>query len=52
MPVKKDKGSYVYGGTVVEEGECRFIVDKAAGSGRYDRIVRMIEESEKLQSVS
>lgn len=52
MPVKKDKGSYVYGGTVVEEGECRFIVDKAAGSGRYDRIVRMIEESEKLKSVS
>lgn len=52
MPVKKDAGSYVYGGTVVEEGECRFIVDKAAGSGRYDRIVRMIEESEKLKSVS
>ena len=52
MPVKKDKGSYVYGGTVVEEGECRFIVDKAAGSGRYDRIVRMIEESEKLKSTS
>ena len=52
MPVKKDKGSYVYGGTVVEEGECVFEVDKAAGSGRYDRIVRMIEESEKLKSVS
>ena len=52
MPVKKAEGSYVYGGTVVEEGECRFIVDKAAGSGRYDRIVRMIEESEKLKSVS
>ncbi len=52
MPVKKDEGSYVYGGTVVEEGECRLIVDKAAGSGRYDRIVRMIEESEKLKSVS
>ena len=52
MPVKKSAGSYVYGGTVVEEGECRFIVDKTAGSGRYDRIVRMIEESEKLKSVS
>lgn len=52
MPVKKSQGSYVYGGTVVEEGECRFAVDKAAGSGRYDRIVRMIEESEKLKSVS
>lgn len=52
MPVKKSDGSYVYGGTVVEEGECSYIVDKAAGSGRYDRIVRMIEESEKLKSVS
>lgn len=52
MPVKKAEGSYVYGGTVVEEGECRFLVDKAAGSGRYDRIVKMIEESEKLKSVS
>ncbi len=52
MPVKKDTGSYVYGGTVVEEGECRFLVDREAGSGRYDRIVKMIEESEKLKSVS
>ena len=52
MPVKKNEGSYVYGGTVVEEGECRFIVDKAAGSGRYDRIVRMIDESEKLKSAT
>ena len=50
MPVRKTEGSYVYGGTVVEEGECRFIVDKASGSGRYDRIVKMIEESEKLKS--
>lgn len=50
MPVRKAEGSYVYGGTVVEEGECRFIVDKASGSGRYDRIVKMIEESEKLKS--
>ena len=52
MPVKKAEGSYVYGGTVVEEGECLFIVDKEAGSGRYDRIVKMIEESEKLKSTS
>ena len=52
MPVKKSEGSYVYGGTVVEEGECRFMVDKAAGSGRYDRIVKMIEESERLKSDS
>ena len=52
MPVKKTAGSYVYGGTVVEEGTCRFVVDKAAGSGRYDRIVKMIEESERLKSAS
>ncbi len=52
MPVKKAAGSYVYGGTVVEEGECLLKVDKEAGSGRYDRIVRMIEESEKLKSTS
>ena len=52
MPVRKSRGSYVYGGTVVEEGECRFIVDKTAGSGRYDRIVKMIEESESLKSVT
>ncbi|MDO4869895.1 MAG: heavy metal translocating P-type ATPase [Bacillota bacterium] len=50
MPVRKVAGSYVYGGTVIEEGECRFVVDKASGSGRYDRIVKMIEESEKLKS--
>ena len=50
MPVRKTEGSYVYGGTVVEEGECRFVVDKASGSGRYDRIVKMIEDSEKLKS--
>ncbi len=50
MPVRKTAGSYVYGGTVIEEGECRVCVDKASGSGRYDRIVKMIEESEKLKS--
>ena len=50
MPVRKVEGSYVYGGTVVEEGECRFTVEKTTGSGRYDRIVKMIEESEKLKS--
>ncbi|MBE6018633.1 MAG: heavy metal translocating P-type ATPase, partial [Lachnospiraceae bacterium] len=50
MPVKKAAGSYVYGGTVMEEGECVYTVDKEAGSGRYDRIVNMIEESERLKS--
>lgn len=52
MPVRKVEGSYVYSGTVVEEGECRILVDKATGSGRYDRIVKMIEESEKLKSIT
>ena len=50
VPVRKVAGSYAYAGTVVEEGECHIIVEKAAGSGRYDRIVKMIEESEKLKS--
>ena len=50
VPVRKVAGSYAYAETVVEEGECHIIVEKAAGSGRYDRIVKMIEESEKLKS--
>ena len=52
LPVKKEPGSYVYGGTIVEEGECRFLVDREMGSGRYDRIVRMIEESESFKTVT
>lgn len=50
VPVRKSSGGYVYAGTVVEEGECVVEVTRAAGSGRYDKIVRMIEESEKLKS--
>ena len=52
LPVLKRAGSYVYAGTVAEEGECVIRVEKAAGGGRYDRIVRMIEESEKLKSTT
>ncbi len=52
LPVPKRAGSYVYAGTVAEEGECIICVDKTSGSGRYDRIVRMIEESEKLKSTA
>ena len=52
MPVPKRAGSYVYAGTVAEEGECVICVDKASGGGRYDRIVHMIEESEKLKSTA
>lgn len=52
LPVRKKEDSYVYAGTVVEEGECILRVDKVSGGGRYDRIVRMIEESEKLKSAA
>ena len=52
MPVVKRPGSPVYAGTVAEEGECVITVEKASGSGRYDRVVRMIEESEKLKSTA
>ena len=52
MPAPKRDGSYVYAGTVVEEGECVVCVEKALGGGRYDRIVHMIEESEKLKSTA
>lgn len=52
LPVKKSAGSYAYAGTVVEEGECVISVEKTMGGGRYDRIVHMIEESEKLKSTA
>lgn len=52
LPLRKGEGSYVYAGTVVEEGECIVSVDKVSGSGQYDRVVRMIEESEKLKSTT
>ena len=52
LPVRKDLGDYVYAGTVVEEGECIVQVEKSLGTGRYDRICNMIEESEKLKSAA
>ena len=52
MPVAKRPGSPVYAGTVAEEGECVVCVEKVSGSGRYDRVVLMIEESEKLKSTA
>ncbi len=52
MPVAKRPGSPVYAGTVAEEGQCVILVEKASGSGRYDRVVHMIEESEKLKSTA
>ena len=50
MPVRKTEGFTLYAGTVVEEGECVFIAKAEGGSNRYDKIVAMIEESEKLKS--
>ena len=52
LPVSKHPGSPVFAGTVVEEGECIVCMEKAVGSRRYDRVVRMIEESEKLKSTA
>ena len=50
MPVRKSEGAIVYAGTVVEEGECVFVAKAEGGANRYDKIVSMIEESEKLKS--
>jgi heavy metal translocating P-type ATPase len=50
IPVPKSAGMTVYAGTVVEEGDCVLRVTQQSGSSRYDKIVSMIEESEKLKS--
>ncbi len=50
VPVVKEAGGYVYAGTVVEEGRIVVTVEKAQGTGKYDEIVRMIEDTEKLKS--
>ena len=50
VPVAKRPGSAVYAGSVVEEGNCVIRVTHEAGENRYDRIVRMIEDSERLKS--
>ncbi|MBR1865778.1 MAG: heavy metal translocating P-type ATPase [Lachnospiraceae bacterium] len=50
VPVHKFTGGYVYAGTVLEEGELTIRVKEAGGSSRFERIVTMIEESERLKS--
>ena len=50
MAVNKTVDSHVFAGTVVESGECTVKVTQINGQGRYDRIVKMIEDSEKLKS--
>lgn len=52
VPVAKRPGAAVYAGSVIEEGNCVVLVTHTAGENRYDRIVRMIEESERLKSNS
>lgn len=48
--VRKSMGAAVFAGTVLEEGELTIRVTQTEGCGRFDKIVRMIEESEKLKS--
>ena len=50
LPVSKEAGGYVYAGTVLEEGELRVQVKEVSGSNKYEKIVAMIEETEKLKS--
>ena len=50
VPVRKTIDSSVYAGTVVEEGSLTVKVTKTGGASRYDKIVSMIEDSEKLKS--
>jgi len=50
LPVRKVQGSSAYAGTVVEEGEVTITVKAVVGSSRFEKIVTMIEESEKLKS--
>lgn len=50
LPVRKSRDGFVYAGTVVEEGELTVQVKETSGSGKFDKIVTMIEESEKLKS--
>ena len=50
VPVSKHPGAAVYAGSVVEEGNCVIRVTHSTGENRYDRIIRMIEDSERLKS--
>ena len=50
MPVRKGESAIVYAGTVVEEGEITISVRSTNGGSKYENIVHMIEESEKLKS--
>ena len=49
-PVRKETGSVVFAGTVIEEGEITFRVRRTGGNSKFEKIVKMIEETEKLKS--
>ncbi|MBE5902290.1 MAG: heavy metal translocating P-type ATPase [Lachnospiraceae bacterium] len=50
VPVRKVEGGYAYAGTVIEEGELTIRVKAVGGNSRFEKIVTMIEESERLKS--
>ena len=50
LPVRRETGKTVYAGTVLEEGELEIFVKAVSGSTRFEKIVTMIEDSEKLKS--
>lgn len=50
LPVRRCEGQSVYAGTVLEEGELEIVVRAVSGSTRFEKIVTMIEDSEKLKS--
>ena len=50
LPVRRSKGQSVFAGTVLEEGEIEVLVKAVSGSTRFEKIVTMIEDSEKLKS--
>ena len=50
LPVRRTEGQSVYAGTVLEEGELEIIVRAVSGATRFEKIVTMIEDSEKLKS--
>ena len=50
LPVRRSEGQSVFAGTVIEEGEIEVLVKAVSGSTRFEKIVTMIEDSEKLKS--
>lgn len=50
LPVRRAAGSTVYAGTVLEEGEITLLVKEVTGASRFEKIVKMIEDSEKFKS--